>query len=157
MLAKYLKDLRAARVVPAADAISTLGAGWSQAGDGALTKEFTFEDFTEASNFMQRYAEYCQKLNHTPQWSNVYNRVNVTLSNAEFGGVTSKEVQIGKYLDLVSRVTLHQEVEEVLSADRVQAIADIEVPSLLNDQTEGTTLYELEAPKASKATLYLTQ
>ena len=64
--------------------MSTLGSGWTEGQDGAITKEFTFEDFTQASNFMERYTDYCQKVNGSPEWSNVYNRVSVRLYNAEF-------------------------------------------------------------------------
>ena len=88
MLAKYLKDMRQARVVPAAQAVSSLGAGWTTGANGSLEREFTFDDFKQASNFMNRYADICSQLNHTPAWSNVYNRVNVILLNNEFNGVT---------------------------------------------------------------------
>ena len=67
---------------------------------------FTFCDFNEASNFINRYTDYCGRLNHEPNWNNVYNRVGVTLSNAEFGKVTEKEVTLGKYLDTVSKAHL---------------------------------------------------
>ena len=107
MLAKYLKDLRAARVVSPSQAVSSLGAGWTPSEDGAVSKEFLFDDFQQASNFMNRYADYCAQLNHTPEWSNVYNRVNVRLVNREFSGVTDKEVTIGKYLNTVSTATLN--------------------------------------------------
>ena len=92
MLAKYLKEMRAARVVSASQAVGSLGAGWKEAENGALEKEFLFDDFMQASNFMQRYADMCAQVNHTPEWSNVYNRVNVRLQNREFEGVTQKEV-----------------------------------------------------------------
>ena len=92
MLANYLRNLRQARVVSASQAISTLGSGWSASDDGAVQREFMFDDFVQASNFMNRYAAYCAQLNHTPEWSNVYNRVNVRLQNSELSGVTSKEI-----------------------------------------------------------------
>ena len=56
---------------------------------------------------MNRFTAYCSKLNHTPEWSNVYNRVSVRLHNNEFNGVTDKEVSIGQYLNTVSNVTLN--------------------------------------------------
>ena len=117
MLAKYLKDMRAAKVVQASQAVSSLGAGWSQADNGAIQKEFVFDDFLQASNFMQRYADYCHQVNHPPEWSNVYNKVNVRLHNQEFSGVTSKEVEIGQYLNTVSKANLNQDVEDVLAFD----------------------------------------
>jgi 4a-hydroxytetrahydrobiopterin dehydratase len=79
--------------------------GWSES-EGAFKRDFTFNDFTEASTFLQRYAEYCQKVNIAPEWSNVYNRVSVTLQNKEFGELTQKEVDAGTYLNVVSQVTI---------------------------------------------------
>jgi pterin-4a-carbinolamine dehydratase len=50
-----------------------------------------------------------------PQWANVYNRVTVSLRNSEFGGVTSKEVAAGSYLEMVSHQTLSVDPEDVLN------------------------------------------
>ena len=57
-------------------------------------------------------------MNHLPQWSNVYNTVNVTLTNNEFNTVTSKEVSLGKYLDMTSQATLG-DVEAELTFEQV--------------------------------------
>ena len=103
--------------------MSTLGSGWTAGENGAIQKEFTFDDFQQASNFMNRFASYCAQLNHTPEWSNVYNKVNVRLHNAEFSAVTAKEVQIGQYLNTVSQATLNQDVDEVLAFERVMSVA----------------------------------
>ena len=54
-----------------------------------------------------------------PQWSNVYNRVTVNLHNQEFGGVTTKEVAAGSYLDLVSNQTLTHDVEDVYTFNQI--------------------------------------
>ena len=133
MLAKYLKEMRAARVVSASQAVGTLGAGWKEGPNGALEKEFLFDDFMQASNFMQRYADFCSQVNHTPEWSNVYNRVNVRLQNREFDGVTKKEVEIGHYLNTVSQATLNIDVEEEMSLEKLTAAAGVQVESLLNN------------------------
>ena len=82
---------------------------------------------------MNRFAAYCAQSNHTPEWSNVYNRVSVRLINREFNAVTAKEVQIGQYLNTVSKATLNQDSDEVLSFDQITALADVNVPSLLNN------------------------
>ena len=112
MLARYLKDLRGAKVVSASQAISSLGAGWAEGENGAIEKQFEFADFTVAANFMDRYTEYCHKMNAEPEWSNVYNKVNVKLHNSEFNAVTLKEVNLGKYLDMVSTVALEEDCED---------------------------------------------
>jgi 4a-hydroxytetrahydrobiopterin dehydratase len=106
MLARHLKQLRAAKVVETSQAASALGHGWTE-NQGAFKRDFVFGDFTEASHFLERYSEYCQKVNIAPQWSNVYNRVSVTLANKEFGGVTRKEVAAGSFLNMVSKVTIN--------------------------------------------------
>merc|ERR1712160_202270 len=107
MLANYLKNVRASKVLASPQqAVQHLGANWSVSQAGALEKQFEFGDFTEASNFIGRYTNYCVAHNFTPQWSNVYNKVNVSLSNAEFGQLTDKEVKLGQYLDTVSQAHL---------------------------------------------------
>ena len=105
---------------------------------------------------MNRFSDICSKLNHTPEWSNVYNTVNVRLQNQEFSAVTAKEVQIGKYLNTVSQATINQDVDEELSFARVTATASLEVSSLLNEQDQPTSLTELNASRQSKPQLYLT-
>ena len=76
---------------------------------------------------MTRYADYCSKVNHTPEWSNVYNRVNVRLHNSEFNGVTSKEVKIGEYLNTVSKDTLNEELTGDVTLDSVTKLSGIDV------------------------------
>ena len=157
MLAKYLKELRSAKVVSAAQAAGTLGAGWSASANGAVTKEFTFDDFIQASNFMSRYAAYCSQVNHTPEWSNVYNRVNVTLHNAEFEGVTEKEVEIGQYLNMVSGATINVDIDEAMTMEKVTDAACLEVESLLNDQNQPTSLFQVDEAKQANRRLAISQ
>ena len=106
---------------------------------------------------MNRYADICAQLNHTPEWSNVYNRVSVRLQNKEFNAVTAKEVQIGQYLNTVSKATLNQDVDEALSFENVVAVAGLNVHSLLNDQNQRTSLFSVAESKQAKSQLYLTQ
>ena len=150
MLAKYLKELRASRVISASNAVSSLGSGWTIGQNGGIQKEFHFEDFMQASNFMSRYADYCAQVNHTPEWSNVYNKVSVRLHNREFNGVSSKEVQIGKYLDTVSKATLNQDVDEMLTFEKVTELAALEVESRLNVQNEPTSLFQIDDRKSAR-------
>ena len=144
-------------MVSAEQAVGALGAGWTAGAGGSLEREFTFDDFKQASNFMNRYADYCAQLNHTPSWSNVYNRVNVTLLNNEFDGVTEKEVQIGQYLNTVSRVTLNQDVDRDLSFEQITSTAELDSNALLNDQNEATSLFSLDEGKQARQSLRLTQ
>ena len=74
--------------------------GWSEvAGRDAIQKKFTFKDFNEAFGFMARAALIAEKLDHHPEWLNVYNRVEVTLSTHDAGGVTEKDIALAKAMD----------------------------------------------------------
>lgn len=72
--------------------------GWSSAGD-AITRTFTFEDFPAAMAFMAAAAPKIDELNHHPEWTNVYNRVDVRLSSHDAGGVTQRDVTLAAVLD----------------------------------------------------------
>ncbi len=74
--------------------------GW-RAGPGrdAIAKEFRFADFNAAFGFMTRVALYAEKHDHHPEWFNVYNRVEVTLSTHDAGGVTEKDVALARLMD----------------------------------------------------------
>ena len=67
--------------------------GWTRDGD-ALTREFQFADFGAAFAFMTRVALIAERMNHHPDWSNVYNRVTIRLSTHDAGGVTEKDVAL---------------------------------------------------------------
>ena len=63
--------------------------GWSEVkGRDAISRKFTFKDFNEAFGFMARTALIAEKLDHHPEWFNVYNKVEVTLATHDAGGVT---------------------------------------------------------------------
>ncbi|HLK18172.1 MAG TPA: 4a-hydroxytetrahydrobiopterin dehydratase [Bryobacteraceae bacterium] len=72
--------------------------GWTVA-DGKLHKEYKFSDFIHAFGFMATSALGIEKMNHHPEWFNVYNRVTVDLSTHDAGGITSKDVDLAKLLD----------------------------------------------------------
>jgi 4a-hydroxytetrahydrobiopterin dehydratase len=74
--------------------------GWrAAAGRDAIAKEFRFKDFNAAFGFMTRVALYADKHDHHPEWSNVYNRVEVTLATHDSGGVTDKDVALAHFMD----------------------------------------------------------
>ena len=65
----------------------------------AICRTFRFSDFTAAFGFMTRTALMAEKLDHHPEWFNVYNRVEVTLTTHDAGGVTELDVEMAKFID----------------------------------------------------------
>jgi 4a-hydroxytetrahydrobiopterin dehydratase len=75
-------------------------AGWREVdGRDAITKTFTFKDFNAAFGFMTRVALVAEKLDHHPEWSNVYRTVTVTLSTHDAGGLTGRDVELAQAMD----------------------------------------------------------
>ena len=75
-------------------------AGWSEVKDrDAITKTFTFRDFNEAFGFMTRAALIAEKLDHHPEWFNVYKTVTVTLSTHDAGGLTELDVKLAEAMN----------------------------------------------------------
>ena len=82
-----------------AAALATLP-GWSAApGRDAIAKTYRFGDFNAAFGFMTRVALLADKMGHHPEWSNVYNRVDVVLTTHDAGGVTEKDVTLARFMD----------------------------------------------------------
>jgi 4a-hydroxytetrahydrobiopterin dehydratase len=78
--------------------------GWSVEEDGKrLTKQFAFADFARAFAFMTAVALKAERLNHHPNWSNVYSRVDVTLWSHDAGGLTERDFKLAKFMDEVAR------------------------------------------------------
>jgi 4a-hydroxytetrahydrobiopterin dehydratase len=74
--------------------------GWSEvSGRDAIAKTFVFEDFNEAFGFMARAALIAEKLDHHPEWFNVYKTVEVTLSTHDAGGLTERDVALAQAMD----------------------------------------------------------
>jgi len=73
---------------------------WSMVeGRDAITRSFRFRDFTEAWGFLSRVALLAEKHDHHPEWSNVWNRVEITLSTHDAGGLTQRDVALAKAID----------------------------------------------------------
>lgn len=71
--------------------------GWSYDPAGkAIRRDFKFKDFSEAFAFMARVALLAEKADHHPEWSNVYNKVSITLSTHSAGGVTGKDIALAE-------------------------------------------------------------
>ena len=78
--------------------------GWSEIeGRDAISKKFAFKDFNEAFGFMARVALIAEKLDHHPEWFNVYNRVEVTLATHDAGGVTERDVKLAEAMDRLTK------------------------------------------------------
>ena len=74
--------------------------GWSEvSGRDAISRKFSFKDFNEAFGFMARAALVAEKMDHHPEWFNVYNKVEVTLATHDAGGVTERDVALAQAMD----------------------------------------------------------
>lgn len=77
--------------------------GWSEAKDrDAISRTFTFRDFNEAFGFMTRAALVAEKMDHHPEWFNVYKTVDVTLSTHDAGGLTDRDVKLAEAMDKIA-------------------------------------------------------
>ena len=74
--------------------------GWQREEQrDAITREFVFADFNRAFAFMTQVALAAEKADHHPEWSNVYNKVRVTLTTHDAGGVTQKDLDLARFAD----------------------------------------------------------
>ena len=79
--------------------------GWTEvAGRDAITKKFVFADFNAAFGFMTRVALVAEKLDHHPEWFNVYKTVEVTLATHDAGGVTELDVTLAEAIDRIAAI-----------------------------------------------------
>ncbi|XP_056586159.1 pterin-4-alpha-carbinolamine dehydratase 2-like isoform X2 [Triplophysa dalaica] len=77
--------------------------GWVEVEDrDALFKELHFKTFNQAFGFMSRVALQAEKMNHHPEWFNVYNKVQITLSTHDCGGLSKKDILLAKFIDKVT-------------------------------------------------------
>jgi len=73
----------------------------------AITKTFNFADFNQAWEFMSLVAKVAEERNHHPEWFNVYNRVDVTLSTHDAGGITQKDFWLASFMDKAESLIKH--------------------------------------------------
>jgi 4a-hydroxytetrahydrobiopterin dehydratase len=74
--------------------------GWRKVeGREAIAREFRFADFNTAFEFMTRVALLAEKMDHHPEWFNVYNKVDVTLATHDAGGVTQNDIDMAKAMN----------------------------------------------------------
>ena len=77
--------------------------GWRPAdGRDAIARTFTFKDFNAAFGFMTRVALVAERMNHHPEWLNVWNRVEVTLSSHDAGGLTERDLKLAEAMDRIA-------------------------------------------------------
>ena len=79
--------------------------GWSVV-NGKLHREYKFPDFAHAIGFMATVAPAIEKMNHHPEWANVYNRVIVDLTTHDAGGITKKDVELAGLLEDIAKKLL---------------------------------------------------
>ena len=78
--------------------------GWSIVqGRSAIMKSFKFKGFGQAFGFMTEVALIAEKMDHHPEWFNVYSRVDVTLTTHSAGGITELDVTLAKAMDLIAK------------------------------------------------------
>ena len=87
---------------PEIDARLAKAAGWALAADArSIARRFAFGDFNAAFGFMTRVALAAEKADHHPEWFNVYNKVEITLSTHDCGGLSERDVKLAQFIDKV--------------------------------------------------------
>lgn len=77
--------------------------GWQEALAGkAIYRRFEFADFNEAFGFMTRVAIKAQEMDHHPEWTNVYNRLEITLTSHDANGLTDRDAKLAKFIDSIA-------------------------------------------------------
>lgn len=81
--------------------VAKLG-GWKVVG-GKVNKTFEFDDFVQAFGFMTRVAMEAEKMNHHPEWFNVYNRVRIDLVTHDVSGISNYDIKLAKIIDRIAK------------------------------------------------------
>jgi len=96
MADKKVEKLSSAAIVESMQKLD----GWNRPdGKDAIEKTFNFRDFNEAWAFMSRVALLAEKMNHHPEWSNLYNRVDVRLNTHDAGGLSCRDFEMAETMD----------------------------------------------------------
>ncbi|CAN7950348.1 unnamed protein product [Ixodes pacificus] len=96
--AKLTEEERKTKLAP------LLSAGWTTVEDrDAIYKEFLFKNFNQSFGFMTRIAMQAEKMDHHPEWFNVYNKVQVTLSTHDVGGLSENDVKLANFIETASK------------------------------------------------------
>ena len=86
-----------------AEALATLP-GWAMVeGREAIRRSFRFKDFNTAFGFMTRVALKAERMDHHPEWANVYNRVDITLSSHDVDGLSERDIRLARFIDRIAR------------------------------------------------------
>jgi 4a-hydroxytetrahydrobiopterin dehydratase len=82
-----------------ADALASMP-GWAAVEErDAIRREFKFRNFSEAFGFMTRVALAAEKMDHHPEWSNVYDRVDIVLTSHDIGGISERDIRLAGIID----------------------------------------------------------
>lgn len=73
------------------------------AGRDAIARQFVFDDFVAAFGFMAQLALVAERMNHHPEWCNVYNRVDIVLTTHDAGGLTPLDIELARQADEIHR------------------------------------------------------
>ncbi len=78
-------------------------AGWTKVkGSDAIHRRFRFKDFNEAFAVMSRVALMAEKMDHHPEWCNVYNQLDITLSTHDAGGLSERDIRLARFIDSIA-------------------------------------------------------
>ncbi len=84
------------------DQLAAILPGWRRVADrDAIARDFKFRDFSAAWGFMARVALLAEQRDHHPEWSNVYNRVSITLTTHDAGGLSERDVALAQAIDAI--------------------------------------------------------
>ena len=88
-----------AKLTPDEITAAMVGApGWNLNGDG-IDRRYVFADFVQAFGFMARVALLAEKADHHPEWSNVYNKVDIRLTTHDAGGLSTRDFSLARAID----------------------------------------------------------